>query len=113
MLSFFSLVTGILLAIVLVKPFNQLADRQLSIPFDSFTLLFYFLIVTVIGLTAGIYPAVVLSGFKPIQVLKGKLKAGTKMDFLGKALVTGQICCIYYHDHCYHNNWKAVGLYAH
>jgi putative ABC transport system permease protein len=90
MLSFFSLVTGILLAIVLVKPFNQLADRQLSIPFDSFTLLFYFLIVTVIGLTAGIYPAIVLSGFKPIQVLKGKLKAGTKMNFLGKALVTGQ-----------------------
>jgi putative ABC transport system permease protein len=90
MLSFFSLLTGIALAIILLKPFNQLADKQLAIPFDGFTLLFYLSIVIIIGLIAGIYPAIVLSGFKPIQVLKGKLKAGANVGFLGKALVTGQ-----------------------
>jgi putative ABC transport system permease protein len=89
MLSFFSLITGIVLALILLKPFNQLAARELFIPFDAFTLLFYLCVVIVIGLIAGIYPAVVLSGFKPIQVLKGKLK-GNSVGLLGKALVTAQ-----------------------
>ncbi len=90
MLSFFSLLIGIALAAVLMKPFNQITNRQLSLPLDGFTFLFCLVLVIVIGLIAGIYPAIVLSGFKPIQVLKGRLKAGSNMGLFRKALVTGQ-----------------------
>ncbi len=90
LLTFISLIIGVLLALILLKPFNGLADRELSLPMDGFTLLFCLGIVCVIGLVAGIYPAIVLSGFKPIQVLKGRLVAGNSMGFFRRALVVGQ-----------------------
>ncbi len=43
-----------------------------------------------IGLLAGVYPSLILSGFKPISVLKGKFSSGTKGVFLRKALVISQ-----------------------
>ncbi|MDO5980772.1 ABC transporter permease [Flavivirga spongiicola] len=42
------------------------------------------------GLLAGIYPAFVLSGFKPIQVLKGKFHQSEKGTLIRKALVVIQ-----------------------
>ncbi|MCW3074565.1 MAG: hypothetical protein JWP69_1634 [Flaviaesturariibacter sp.] len=89
LLTVFSLFVGVLLALLLLKPFNELAARELRLPIDVFTVAFCFLIVCVIGLMAGIYPAIVLSGFKPIQVLKGRLVAGN-MGLFRKALVVGQ-----------------------
>jgi putative ABC transport system permease protein len=89
LLTLLGLIVGICLAFLLLKPFNVLADRQLVLSVDEFTLLFCLGIVVVIALLAGIYPAVVLSGFKPIQVLKGRLK-GSNMGVFRKALVVGQ-----------------------
>ena len=89
LLTFMALIIGIGLAIVLQKPFNLLANRQLSLHINGFTILFCFILVAIIALLAGIYPAFVLSNFKPIQVLKGRLKVGG-MGFFRKALVVGQ-----------------------
>ena len=89
LLSFIALLTGLLLSILLLKPFNQLAGRQLALPFDSFSSIFCLCLLIVIGLIAGIYPAIVLSSFKPIQVLKGRLKAGN-LGLFRKGLVVGQ-----------------------
>ncbi|TDH28782.1 FtsX-like permease family protein [Segetibacter sp. 3557_3] len=90
LLTLCALLIGVLLAILFLNPFNTLADRQLALKFDGFTVLFCIALVVVIGLIAGIYPAVVLSGFKPIQVLKGRLKTGQHMGLFRKALVVGQ-----------------------
>jgi len=43
-----------------------------------------------IGLLAGLYPALVLSSFKPISVLKGRFSTGTKGILLRKGLVISQ-----------------------
>lgn len=90
LLTLLALLVGTGLALLLQKPFNQLANRELSLSPNGFTLLFFFLLVVVIGLLAGIYPAFVLSKFKPIEVLKGKFRMGTNIGLFRKALIVGQ-----------------------
>lgn len=88
-LTLMALIIGIGLALALQKPFNLLANRELNLSIDVFTILFCFILVSIIALLAGIYPALVLSSFKPIQVLKGRLKVGS-MGFFRRALIVGQ-----------------------
>jgi len=89
LLTLMALVIGIGLAFVFLKPFNLLANRELSLPLTGFTLVFCLLLAVIIALLAGIYPAFVLSNFKPIQVLKGRLRADD-IGFFRKALIVGQ-----------------------
>jgi putative ABC transport system permease protein len=89
LLTLMALFIGIALAIILQKPFNVLANRQLNLSINAFTILFCFILVAIIALLAGIYPAFVLSNFKPIQVLKGRLKIDG-MGFFRKTLIVGQ-----------------------
>jgi len=89
LLTILALIIGVVLAIVLQKPFNLLANRELSLSLDGFTFLFCSLLAVIIALLAGIYPAFVLSNFKPIQVLKGRFKVDS-IGFFRKALIVGQ-----------------------
>jgi putative ABC transport system permease protein len=89
-LTVVSLLLGIVMALALEKPFSELANRQLSFSFDAFTILFCVLLAGVIALFAGIYPAIVLSGFKPIQVLKGRLRVGNNLGLFRRGLIVGQ-----------------------
>lgn len=57
--------------------FNQIADKKIIFPWDnqkSWALGLGFTLLT--GLLAGSYPALYLSGFRPIKVLKGAFQAG-------------------------------------
>jgi putative ABC transport system permease protein len=90
LLTLIALIIGFLLALASLKYFNQLANRELFLSLNSFTLIFFAVLIIVIGFIAGFYPAIVLSGFKPIQVLKGKLNIGNNMGFFRKALIVGQ-----------------------
>ncbi|HZH99823.1 MAG TPA: FtsX-like permease family protein, partial [Flavisolibacter sp.] len=89
LLTFTAVVLGVIMAFGFLKSFNQLANRELIIRFDPFTIILIMALVIVIALIAGIYPSLVLSNFKPIQVLKGNLRVGN-MGFFRKALVVGQ-----------------------
>jgi len=51
-----------------------------------------FIIVGIIGVLAGIYPALVLSSLKSVDSLKGILKTGKENILLRKALVCFQFC---------------------
>jgi putative ABC transport system permease protein len=90
LLTVVSFVMGIVLTLLLVNPFNQIVNRQLSLHVDAIFIGYCLLIILVIGLLAGIYPAVILSGFKPVETLKGKLRIGNRAGFFRKALITGQ-----------------------
>lgn len=83
---------AIALAILLMPLFNQVAGKQLGFTPQSLMWLVpsLIIIVLVVGFLAGSYPALYLSGFQPIQVLKGKLSAGFKNSFLRSSLVVFQ-----------------------
>jgi len=90
LLTVISVIIGIALSVSLVNPFNQIINRQLSLQFDLVFIGYCILIIIIIGLIAGIYPAIILSGFRPVEILKGKLKLGNKTGLLRKSLITGQ-----------------------
>ncbi len=77
-ISFISIILALLIVWALLPAFNTLAGKNLNLQlFDTKLLLSLFGIAALTGLISGSYPALFLSGFKPISVLKGKLQTGT------------------------------------
>ena len=90
-LSGFSFVLAVGLAWVLLPLFDALTDTRLAIPWTSWWLApVMVLSATVVGLVAGLYPAVYLSKFRPVEVLKGQLSLGSRASGLRSALVVFQ-----------------------
>ncbi len=71
-LVFSALIMGIMLTGILIKPFNAFTDKTLSLLSDHSQgfLLFLLVLVFIIGLIAGGYPAIFLSRFQPVKVLR-------------------------------------------
>ncbi|HET6253659.1 MAG TPA: ABC transporter permease [Puia sp.] len=76
----------------LLPLFNQLAGKRVSTGVLSRPgeLLDLAGIALVVGLLAGIYPALVLSAFRPIESLKGRFSSGTRGLLLRRGLVVFQ-----------------------
>lgn len=91
LLAFFSTLIGLALVCLLLPYFNQLTGRGLSFSFSQLPLLIGFIagLVLIVGLLSGCYPALVLSAFNTVDVLKAKIKLGGA-NFFTKALVTFQ-----------------------
>ena len=91
LLSVASAILGLSLANLLLPLFNQLAATELHFSFLQYPQMILALtgVVLVVGLLAGSYPALVLSGFKPVEVLKNKIRIGGANLFT-KSLVTFQ-----------------------
>jgi putative ABC transport system permease protein len=85
-------ILSILVAILLLPFFNNLTDKQLqaqtffSLPFiiGSLTL------IALVSLVAGTYPALLLSNFQPVKVLKGSFKNTGSGLWLRKSLIVFQ-----------------------
>ncbi len=92
LLSVLCLLLALLLTWLALPSFNSLADR--SIPFsilsDPMIWLGLLTITLFVGVLAGSYPALLLSGYDPVNVLSGKLKTNLKGVNLRRALVTLQ-----------------------
>lgn len=90
-ISFVSISIGFVLAYILLPFFNTLSSKSLVFPFTEWWPLPVLILSSVaIGLLAGLYPAFYLSGFKPINVLKGQLVKGKKGADLRSTLVVFQ-----------------------
>ncbi len=72
--------------------FNEVSgkDMHLSSLFTTVILPVIVLLPFVVGVMAGSYPAFFLSRFRPVEVLKGKLKLGAKSGSLRSVLVVFQ-----------------------
>ncbi len=86
---------GFIGALVLVQlglpVFNEMADKKVSLPVASPVFwLVAFAVMLFTGLVAGSYPALYLSSFEPVKVLKGTFRAGRYAAIPRKALVVIQ-----------------------
>jgi len=95
LISLIALFFAVILVVLLLPAFNDLASKQLTLfPNGSGNLILGFLgIVLFTGLLAGSYPAFFLSSFKPTSILRGSLipkSRGKQKTLFRKALVVFQ-----------------------
>jgi predicted lysophospholipase L1 biosynthesis ABC-type transport system permease subunit len=86
-----ALVCSIALVWLSLDWFNEIADKQISLPVGQpffWAALLAFVLAT--GLLAGSYPAFYLSSFQPLTVLKGTFRSGRWASAPRKALVVVQ-----------------------
>ncbi len=91
LLSAFSFLHALAIAWLVLPTFNDLAGMSLNFPWTSG--LFWgqlTIAVILVGFLAGLYPAFFLSGFKPVNVLKGNLSLGMRSGLVRSALVVVQ-----------------------
>ena len=92
LLTFIALFISILLALVLLPFFNQLAGKEIKVLFllQPKIIAGFFGMALVVGIAGGSYPAFYLSRFNPALVLKGNVTRGTGNALLRKVLVVTQ-----------------------
>ncbi len=90
-ISLMSLILSLAIVFLLLPYFNILIEKKLSLFTDNVDLLLAMGALSVlIGFAAGIYPAIFLSSFSPVHILKGLKTSGNKLVWLRKGLVTLQ-----------------------
>ena len=91
LLTIIALGLAVALVSLLLPVFNQLTDKQLTLPINqpSFWLLLTGLLLVTGGL-AGSYPALFLSSLNPIRILKGTLRFGAGAQLFRRGLVVFQ-----------------------
>lgn len=91
MIALFAFVLAIGVGFVALPAFNTIAGKNISIPWASplFWLIGLGFTLTT-GIFAGVYPALYLSSFQPVKVLKGSFKMGRLASLPRKVLVTVQ-----------------------
>jgi putative ABC transport system permease protein len=92
--AIFTTILALILSFVfsfLLQPFfYQVTSKDISLLSSPVLLLFLFGIAVLLGLLSGIYPAFILSAFRPAGVLKGSFKSSTTGVILRKTLVVIQ-----------------------
>jgi putative ABC transport system permease protein len=82
---------SLLLVLLILPSFNQVADKKLTLPWLSPSFWLIGLVFSLLtGIIAGSYPALYLSSFNPVQVLKGTFRVGRFASVPRKVLVVLQ-----------------------
>ena len=91
LLSFLAFALAILFTQIALPVFNELANKQLALSYllDTGLVSGYVALFFMTGLVAGVYPALVLSGFSPVQTLYNRTRLARK-NYLTKGLVVFQ-----------------------
>ncbi|HEY4111632.1 ABC transporter permease [Puia sp.] len=91
LLAFLAVVLALTLTIGLLPAFNSIAGKTMSLPLGDWSFWLQILGLTLLtGCVAGSYPALFLSSFQPIKVLKGTMVMGSGATQFRKGLVVFQ-----------------------
>ncbi len=86
-----AVVVSLAIVMLILPSFNQLTGKQINIPLaDSTFWLSIAGLLLITGFISGSYPALYLSSFKPVRVLKGSLKFSSSALWFRKGLVVFQ-----------------------
>lgn len=92
LISWMAMILALALTWVALPWLNKLSGQQLNadVLFSGKVLTVIFIIPFIVGVVSGIYPALFMSSFQPVKVLKGLFKAGGANISFRKVLVTAQ-----------------------
>jgi ABC-type antimicrobial peptide transport system permease subunit len=86
-----AVIVSLALLVLLLPLFNQITQKQIALPFDQINFWLKLIGITLAtGLVSGSYPALFLSSFNPVKVLKGTLKLDSGTTLFRKGLVVFQ-----------------------
>ncbi len=91
LIAFIAHIIGMFLLEFTLPLFSRITEIRFSIHYLNLTYIIYLIsLITIIGILAGIYPALFLSSFKPVHVLKGWVVERVTSLNIRKILVIGQ-----------------------
>lgn len=92
LVCFIAVLVGVLLVIIGLPFFNELVNKDISFSvfLNPIFISALLLLSILVGLFSGSYPALYLSSFEPVKVLKGTSIQGKSSSLLRKVLVTFQ-----------------------
>ncbi|MGC4035886.1 MAG: ABC transporter permease [Chitinophagaceae bacterium] len=85
-----AMIFAIVIAVLLIPAFNQITGKHISLHFTPQIVIALVSIALLTGLIAGSYPALYISKFNPLSILKGKLNTSTAELLSRKGLVVFQ-----------------------
>jgi putative ABC transport system permease protein len=89
-LSAIGVLFALIITVLAIPFFNNLTERNLQFPLNPGAILGIIGLIGLVGLLAGYYPAMVLSSFKPVEVMKGKFTGSAKGKWIRNGLVVFQ-----------------------
>lgn len=90
LITILSMLLAYVLVIVLLPQFNLITDKHIALNLTPQLILFSAITVVITGLLAGSYPALYLTHFNPVKVLKGEIKSSAGELWARKGLVIFQ-----------------------
>jgi ABC-type antimicrobial peptide transport system permease subunit len=91
LLTFIAVFIAIIMVLLLLPAFNMVTQKQIALPFSNlYFWISLFSLTLITGFISGSYPALFLSSFNPVKVLKGAVKLSTGAAWFRKGLVVFQ-----------------------
>ena len=90
LMTLLALIFGVTLAELLLPFFNDLSATELDLQFSLQMVSAMGAATVLISLVAGSYPALILSGFRPVEVLKGRLNLSADKSLFRQFMVIAQ-----------------------
>ena len=90
LLSFISFILALILVQLLLPSVNKIVGKPLMLLHSGSPLFIFLGMAILTGILSGSYPAVFLSGFRPVLVIKGHMRSGSQNIRVRKFLVIGQ-----------------------